>query len=99
MQLEGGEAIALRRKNVQQEVASCEVVGIGSKPELNGRRGKVVDFNPENNRCEQNGPRLVASNAVLRTAPALPGAVSNPPCAGTASSSTAAPRPSSCPPT
>lgn len=48
----GGAALSLKQENLQQRVENCEVLGIQSKPELNGEMGSIVDFDAEKGRYQ-----------------------------------------------
>jgi hypothetical protein len=41
-----GESIAIKQDNVQQMIEQCEVLGLQSRPELNGEMGTVREFDP-----------------------------------------------------
>merc|ERR1712146_248740 len=67
----GGAALSLKQENLQQRVKQCEVLGIQSKPELNGQMGSVEDFDADKGRCHFKFDRggktasLSAANIIL----------------------------------
>ena len=64
-----GTQVSLKQDNVQQQVEGCEVLGIQSKPELNGQIGTVLDFDAAKERCHVRlggkTASLAAANIIL----------------------------------
>jgi len=44
VELDDGQTVSLKRANVQQIVQRARVVGVESRPELNGRTGAIADY-------------------------------------------------------
>lgn len=64
--LEEENLLSLRYENIQQLVRRVKLVGVQSRPELNGVTGDLVDFNTQKNRAEVRVPR---SRAVISFKP------------------------------
>merc|ERR1719428_2715348 len=50
IELQDGDSVALKTARLTVMVDNCRVTGITSKPELNGSRGRVVNYDPEKGR-------------------------------------------------
>jgi curved DNA-binding protein CbpA len=61
VQLEDGETVAVKPENFHQLVAGVTITGLQSKPELNGKKGRIIDYSAPNERYQvQVGGSIVA---------------------------------------
>jgi len=65
-------SVALKPSNLVIQVTNILLRGITSKPELNGKTGKILDYNPENEKYTvsvANGPTIAVSLASVQLPP------------------------------